>query len=163
MSSRLFPCFDLRIFCQPFIVGTRPNYFGYFEWGGDVVSGGGSMIPFGGGIRRSPFPFGVIGIEARLGYLSGEFMWGIALAPGFVFPLSENIRMFGDVLFEVGSFAGMDGLIARYATPAFSAGLFFLLGNEWLGFDIRYRGTWLREHYLHSIGIGIVFNFSNNF
>jgi len=27
MSSRLFPCFYLGIFCQIFIVGTRPSYW----------------------------------------------------------------------------------------------------------------------------------------
>jgi hypothetical protein len=136
---------------------------GYFQWGDGIAGGGGS--PFG--IRFSPVPFTVLGLETRLGGINNgedaEFIGGIALLPGLVYPLINNeyddsiIKWYADGCLEIGSFGLMNGILGEPISVGFDTGLlFFDL------FDIKYRGTWYEDHYLHSISMSFVFLGRNN-
>jgi hypothetical protein len=76
-----------------------------------------------------------------------------------VFPFNARVKLFGDALLEA-YLGNLKGLIADWATPGFDAGISFLFWR-WddgggLGFEVKYRGTWYENHYIHAIGIGFV-------
>jgi len=133
---------------------------GYFQWvdgEGDTAGGGGVL-----GAHWSPLPFTVIGLEPKAGVVIKEgvedpaILGSVSLGLGLVYPFTDNVKLFGDGLFEIGSFDGMNGMIAKNITPGFDAGLDFWFDKAKMGFDIKYRGTWFENNYLHSVGIGLL-------
>jgi hypothetical protein len=131
---------------------------GYFQWGDEMSGGGGSLLI--AGVHWSPIPFTVLGLETRFGALDIGGAKGAALGGAFtlglVYPFNEHIKLFGDGIFEFGNFARMNGFINKNATPGFDAGLQFWFDYESIGFDIKYRGNWYENNYLHAIGIDFI-------
>jgi TolB-like protein len=124
---------------------------GYVQFGDDLTGGGGSAI-VGGHI--SPFPFVSIGLETRFGGFDNRFSGAASPMAGIVFPFNDTVKLYGDGILELGYFGGLDGLISNRVTPAFDTGILFWYDE--LGFDIKYRGTWYKDTYTHSVGVGFL-------
>ena len=130
---------------------------GYFKWG-DGIAGGG-WTPFAA--RFSPVPFTVLGMEMRHGgfkHAQGDYPKenvSIALELGFVFPLlrEDALQLFASGLFLVGYFGGMTGIIGNNVTVGFDAGISLF---RWL--ELKYRGYFYQNNYLHSIGLNMVWH-----
>jgi TolB-like protein len=141
---------------------------GYFLWGDDGVVGVGGMM-FAGGIHWSPIPFISIGAEtAFAGMFDSEYYGTGSLVAGLVFPLkieTEPITsFFFDGILEIGYFGSYTGLIANVLTPSADAGLSFRWYYRYyrdfryykvtsMGFDIKYKRTFLRDYAINGINI----------
>ncbi|MDR2808060.1 MAG: hypothetical protein LBB43_03535 [Spirochaetaceae bacterium] len=132
------------------------------EWSDDKVGVGLELIE----LHWSFLPFTSIGISIYPYFLGGyhtlELMeyatiaLGASLYAGLVYPLTTNYsgfnaRLYADVLFNMQ--------IANGFGLGFDTGL-ALTVYGW-GIDIRYRGMVYDEHYVNSIGIGLVFMFND--
>ena len=157
--------------------------------GDDITGFGGSIFPITG-FHFSPMPYFNLGLETRIGgshryyyengysynyyangysydsYVSGYFddsyYFYISWSPmlGLIFPINENVKLFGDVMLELGYLGGIGwGKFTDWITPAFDIGILFLWGYDFFpGIEIKYRGTWSADSYVHSIGVGLLFS-----
>jgi hypothetical protein len=128
---------------------------GYVMWGDGLIGGGGGL-----GYYWSLLPFTSIGATGILGGImhnednDGDFVAGLDINAGFVFPLTEkddgvNVLLFGDGVLQIGWY-GYPGLIAEYVTPGFEAGIHWEKNVP--GFEIKYKGAWYAGgHYLHGL------------
>jgi len=127
----------------------------YFQWDNYELLGGGVFS----GVRFSPVPFTVTGIETWAGLVweGGSSAWngGATLPLGFVFPFfNGNMKLYSGGLLKVGNFGVMDGFLGRRSTVGFEASLFFFDDK----FFVSYRGTWFENNrYTHSVSVGLVF------
>jgi hypothetical protein len=137
----------------------------YVVWG-DGLRGGGDEIF---GAHWSSLPFTSMGFSGRWGSMGdANLTLGCDINAGLVLPLSArehgvNIALYGDGVFQIGDY-GFHGLIAKYITPAFEAGISFDWGKAGAGagFDIKYKGSWYEDgHYLHSLGLVFISSFAN--
>jgi hypothetical protein len=131
----------------------------YYEWGDEINGVGGSLLT---NFHASPIPYLNFGLETRLGLRVGSNPGGITVSGspmlGLIFPIIENVKLFGDAMLEFGYFAGIKGKFTDWITPAFDAGILFLVDGDSYSIDIKYRGTWFVDSYVHSIGFGFGFN-----
>jgi len=154
---------------KPFITKTSPpksswnnitnsanrNYLeiisGDVQFSDDLIGGGGSFLVGG---HVSPFPFFSLGLETKFGSFNNEFYGSASPMAGLVLPFNNTIKLYGDGILELGYFGSLNGLINNWVTPAFDTGMLFWFDG--LGFDIKYRGTWYKDTYTHSIGVGFI-------
>ena len=134
----------------------------YFQWEDEIIGIGASVLT---SIHFSPIPYFNFGLETRFGAAWGsnlglEFFVSVSPMLGLIFPITENIKLFGDVMLEFGYFGGIKGKFTDWITPAFDAGILFWWGEPgylFPGIEVKYRGTWFADSYVHSIGFALVF------
>jgi len=133
---------------------------GYFLLGDDGLVGGGGMM-LAGGIHWSPIPLLSIGAETAFGGgFNGEYYGTGSFVAGLVFPLkikdTPTMSLFFDGILEIGIFGSYTGLIAKVLTPSVDAGLSF----RWdIGFDIKYKRTFLDGYAINSINAVLLWGF----
>jgi hypothetical protein len=62
-------------------------------------------------------------------------------------------------MLEFGYFGGFKGIITSWITPTFDAGILFWWGEPGdllPGIEIKYRGSWLADSYVHAVGLGMI-------
>ena len=132
---------------------------GYVQWGDEITNVGGSLLT---SVHMSPIPYFNFGLETRFGGLwgsnTGFFVSGSPML-GLMFPITKNVKLFGDAMIELGYFGGIKGKFTDWITPAFDTGILFWWGGDTfiIGIDVKYRGTWFADSYVHSIGFGSTF------
>jgi hypothetical protein len=131
---------------------------GYFLWGDDGLVGGGGML-FAGGIHWSPIPFISIGAETAFGGGFDDEYYGTgSFVAGLVFPLKiENnpkLLFFCNGILDIGKFGSYTGIISNILTPSVGVGLSF----RWdiVGFDIRYKRTFLDGYEINGINVVVL-------
>jgi hypothetical protein len=140
-----------RYWAEKSYYATR-NYWsllsGYLQWGKEEDAfGGGGMVFLP--LHFSPFKFTSLGIEGKAGVFDGFYGSG-SITAGLVYPLTENLKIYGDVVLEMGYFGGLRGLLADWATPGLDFGGVVLFGGDGgdgffdirLGLEITYRYSW---------------------
>jgi TolB-like protein len=142
------------------IRNTYEYLSGYVQWGDEIIGGGASILT---SFHASPIPYFNFGLETRFGWLSGSDTEGFFVSGspmlGLIFPITENIKLFGDAMIELGYFGGVvKGKIIDWITPSFDAGILFWWDTDiYPGIEIKYRGTWFADSYVHSIGFALIF------
>ncbi|MDR2597113.1 MAG: hypothetical protein LBC76_07330 [Treponema sp.] len=133
---------------------------GYFLWGDDGLVGVGGMM-LAGGIHWSPIPFISIGAEtAFCGWFDGNYYGTGSFVTGLVFPLKikdePRVLVFCDGILDIGKFGSYTGLFANVLTPSADVGLSF----RWdLGFDIKYKRTFLDGYVINGINVVLLWDF----
>ena len=93
-----------------------------------------------------------------------EYIFGLSPLAGLVYPMVNNTQLFANVFLDLyfnfdypretvegRSFTAPIGMLTDWATPGFELGL------QFKKFNIKYRGTWFKEAYRHTVGIGWIF------
>lgn len=146
----------------------------FFSWErGATEAGSGSFSSFGGSVFlvRSFLPYTAVGFEGKI-FVGGEaydsdrglnLSWGFTVSPavGLVLPIGNRARIFTNGLLEIGWFgpwAG-SGFITDWMSPGFDVGVEIgpvpWGGNGSSGaINIRYKGIWLQNRYIHAITFG---------
>jgi TolB-like protein len=127
----------------------------YYEWGDEINGVGGSAFT---SFHASPIPYLNFGLETRLGFRfveNGGYASGSPML-GLIIPINNDVKLFGDAMFELGFFGSIKGKFTDWITPAFDAGILFL--EYPFGIAVKYRGTWFADFYVHSIGFALVYD-----
>ena len=142
------------------------------QWDGENISFDFFIFNF----YWSPFPYTAIGLEPKIivyndpsdprevevededgnittttNTIHGSFAASAIL--GVLIPINKWAAVFSDGVLEFGNFGPWNGLITDWMSPGFDIGI--KLGTDYIDFNLKYRGTWYKENYTHSIGIGI--------
>jgi len=117
------------------------------------TEGQNSAVGVAGGLYYSSIPFTAIGVEAKLLFITmGEDEYGasqrstlFSASPeaGFVIPLGNTLRLFGNGLIELGSFGtGNKGILTDWATPGFNVGIDI---NFIYNISVKYQGIMIKD------------------